>query len=315
MTEDISNLLDFSGKSWIEVQPEKYTFIKKVLNHYSKEEIQRCLKKQVKVKLDFFDSLMINEALEFLRLSIINLLAYKNLVCSNYLAWAKVTVYYSYFYAMNSLLRLKRFTVVHLEYPEFYKEKKRTKSFIARIFKPKNGNYYLMEVSDRISRSSHKEIAHKFAELYPELFNSRTQFGKEIGDISIKERTNWNYDLFYASQSSGKYAVEEAAKRCRNNFLDPEFGSSVQSEDEAEYYHNLQTTIGIDEAGTGQYQQCAIYCLKEIAKVSKYKKWYLDEFNEMLRILPIFQSPESMKREIAKWLENAITTIDQKSTD
>jgi hypothetical protein len=310
MAEDLTKLLDFSSKSWAEVEPVKYKFIKKSLNHNSKEKIEGILKKPVKVKLDVFDPLMINEAVEFLRLSIINLLAYKTLVCGNYLAWGKVTVYYSNFYAMNSLLRLKRFTLVHLEYPDFSEEKKTVKTFGARIYKPKNNRYYLMEVTDRVSRSGHKEIAHKFAELYPELFNSRTQLGKEIGDISIKERTDWNYDLFYASQSTDKFVLQEAADRCRYNFLDPEFGASASSEDEAQQYFDLQTSIGIDEAGTGQYQQCAIYCLKEIAKVSKFKKWYLDEFNDLLRTLSIFQSSEPMKREIAKWLESAIRTIE-----
>jgi hypothetical protein len=92
MAEDLTKLLDFSSKSWAEVEPVKYKFIKKSLNHNSKEKIEGILKKPVKVKLDVFDPLMINEAVEFLRLSIINLLAYKTLVCGNYLAWGKVTV-------------------------------------------------------------------------------------------------------------------------------------------------------------------------------------------------------------------------------
>ena len=61
------------------------------------------------------DEIFLIEALTFLRLSIFNFLAYKDLMCGNYLAWSKVTWYYSIFYAINGMLRLDGKAIIHVD--------------------------------------------------------------------------------------------------------------------------------------------------------------------------------------------------------
>jgi hypothetical protein len=81
-----------SPKSWSEIKPH-YRFFKEVLQQREKAEIEVMY--GAEIPLARFDPFMINEAVEYLNLSMTNLLAYKRLVCDKYLAWGKVTLYYS----------------------------------------------------------------------------------------------------------------------------------------------------------------------------------------------------------------------------
>lgn len=90
----------------------------------------------------------------------------------------------------------------------------------------------------------HEIVCSKFAKLYPKLCN------EAVGRFYVKERTDWNYDLFYASQNTGKYALKKSQLRCQYNFLDPSFGASSNPE-ETEYFQHVMSSAGIEEIGTG----------------------------------------------------------------
>lgn len=295
---------EFSLKSWSNVKPN-FRFLKEVLQHQPKEKIEELFVEEYRISLSDLDTFMIAESAEFLRLSVINLLAYKNLVCGNYLAWGKVTMYYSQFYIINCLLRLKRYALVHLEFSNG------ESALTVSIFKPRNKSYYRVQ---KCTASGHQIAWDKFAEKYPELSGHNVNTGKELGKFFIKERNEWNYDLFYASQTTDEYALREARDRCIYNFLDPEYGSSASSEGAAENYNDMMANYGYEEAGTGQYQEYAIRRLMEIGKISEHSGWYLSCFSEILNDIKLLQSPASMKEEISKWFIDAISGI-KKSTD
>lgn len=209
----------------------------------------------------------------------------------------RVTVYYSYFYIANCLLRLKGVALVHLDYPD-------EKPLTIRILRPRNSrNYRFQECG---GASGHRIVGEEFARLYPRLGN------KTISMYTIKERMDWNYDLYYASQATDKYALGEAEDRCKNDFLDPNYGKNASSEDEAaEYYDELMASFGYEEGGTGQYQEYAINQFADIGKNSKYGSSYCVFFESMLQDLGLLGSPDFTKREIANWLRNAISKIKQ----
>jgi hypothetical protein len=291
-----------SAKSWSDVQPH-FRFLKEILQQRKKAEIEAMC--GTEVPLSRIDPFMINEAVEYLNLSMINLLAYKRLVCGKYLAWGKVTLYYSQFYALNCLLRLRRYALVHVDFVD------EERSLMVRIFKPRNSTNYRIE---KCTTGGHENTWDMFAQKYPELVSKNKETAKSLGKFSIRERENWNYNLFYASQSSDKYALDEAEDRCRHNFLDPNYGLSASSEEAAEYFGELMANIGWEEAGTGDYQKYAIKNLIEIGKNSKYGNWYSGHLSVILESVQVVESSKEMKDEMTKWLRDAISQIQKGET-
>jgi hypothetical protein len=239
---------------------------------------------------------MIQESAEFLRLSVINLLAYKHLVCGNYFAWGRVTVYYSQFYVVNCLLRLKKFALIHLN------PTSGGRPSTIRIEESSNKPNYKIQ---NCNKSGHQVAWSAFAKFYPDLSS------EDLGKFSIRERTDWNYNPFYASQSTDEYSLRQAQDRCKNNFLDPNYGVS-STEEEGEYYGEMMKDFGYEEGGTGYYQKYAITCLSEIGKVSKHSGWFCSRFVDILKDIKVLESSEDMKKEISKWLEAAIGTVKTK---
>jgi len=274
---------------WAKIRPS-YTFLKETLQAMPREEIEKLINQ--KVSRDLFDPLMLRDSSEFLRLSVINLLGYKYLVCGNYLAWGRVTIYYSQFYVVNCLLRLKGFALAHLNFFD-------GKPLTIRIDRVRGEPKYRVQ---KCSSGAHQIIWKRFSELYPDLSS------EEIGRFSIIKRIDWNYDLFYASQTTGGYALEEAKDRCQHNFLNPKYGLSSSAE-QAEYYENLMANFGYEEAGTGDYIKYAIKCFSEIGKVSKYKDWYTSFFGSILHDIDVLKSKEETKDECEKWVNNALSRL------
>jgi hypothetical protein len=282
-------------KHWSGVKPA-LRFLKETLQYSKRADIAKVINDRIEIDHNTLDPFLISDSVEFLRLSIINLLAYKHLVCGKYLAWGRVTIYYSYFYIINCLLRLKGVALVHLDYLD-------EKPLTVRILRPRNSrNYRFQECG---GASGHKIVGEEFARVYPSLGN------KTISMYTIKERMDWNYDLFYASQATDKYALKEAENRCKNDFLDPNYGKTASSEDEAEYYNELMAGFGYEEGGTGQYQKYAIDQFTDIGKNSKYGSFYRAFFESMLQDLGLLESSDLTKEEIADWLRNAISQIKQ----
>jgi len=276
---------------WSNVRPS-YRFLKEELQAISRNAIESLI--DTKIARENLDSLMLKDSSEFLRLSIINLLGYKHLVCGKYLAWGRVTIYYSQFYIVNCLLRLKGFALVHLDFLD-------ENPLTLRIDRVRDNRSYRMH---KCSASGHQIVWKRFSELYPNLSN------EDMGKFSVKERVDWNYDLRYASQTTSKFALEEAEDRCRYNFLDPNYGISSTAE-EGEYYENLMASFGYEEGGTGDYQKYAIDCLVNVGTGSKYRNWYCSLFESMLQDIASVGSPNEMKNEIIGWLKNALFQLKQ----
>lgn len=146
-----------SPKYWSDVKPQ-WMFLKEFLQRLSGLDIKALCNKEIDRKL--FDPFMIKESAEFLRLSIINLLAYKHLVCGGYLAWGRVTNYYSQFYVVNCLLRLKKFALVHLNSIDG------DCPLVIRIEESSNKPNYKIQ---KCNRSGHQIVWDTFARLYPKL--------------------------------------------------------------------------------------------------------------------------------------------------
>lgn len=141
---------------WSNVKPSN-RFLKETLQKEPRAKIERLINQ--KLARDILDPFMLKDSSEFLRLSIVNLLGYKFLACGNYLAWGRVTTYYSQFYIANCLLRLKGFALVHLNFLD-------EKPLTVRIDKVKNEPRYRIQ---KCSSKPHQIIWKRFSELYPDI--------------------------------------------------------------------------------------------------------------------------------------------------
>jgi len=246
---------------------------------------------------------MLNEAVEYLNASIITLLAYKRLVCGKYLAWGKGTLYYGQFYALNCLLRLRRYALIHLD---FLNE---DTSLMVRIINPRGSPNYRIE---KCTTGGHKNTWLMFAQKYPEFISGNKETAKSVATYSIGEREDWTYDLFYTSQTTDTFALQESDKRCNNNFLDPDYDRKHSgSEGESEYYGDLMANFGWEEAAAGEFQKYAIDSIEAIGKYSKYPDWYIEHLSQISNSVQLVESSEEMRAEMGKWLANAISQIQQ----
>jgi hypothetical protein len=236
------------------------------------------------------DSHFMKDATEFLRLSTLNLMAYKFMMSGLFLAWGKVTLYYSNFYAINCLLRLKGFALVHIDYLE-------EKPLAVKVERQKDKNEYIL--SHWKGGNTHQYLWNKFCEYYPGLFT------QELARFTIDERERWNYDLSFPSQSMDTYALKDAKTRWENNFIDPDYGK-CSTEEAAEYYHDLMADTGYEEAGSWDLIRECVQNLKQIALSSKYKKWYVAFLDEVRSGIMHFGSHPDMKKEIQNYLTKTI---------
>ena len=210
---------------YTDVKPS-FRLMKETLRQASRERIIEFIEQ--KTIVPGLDCFFLKDATEFLRLSILNLLAYKFLMSGNFLAWGEVTLYYSNFYSINCLLRLKGFAVVHIDFID-------EKFLRVRVIRRDGEHSYKFLRCNR--GNVHQYLWNKFSELYPELCTPG------LGELMIKDRVAWNYDLHFPSQSMTDYAKEEARKRWENNFLNANFGK-YSYPDAEEYYAALMADIG-----------------------------------------------------------------------
>ena len=105
----------------------------------------------------------------------------EHLVCGNYLAWGRVTIYYSQFYLVSCLLRLRGFALTHLDFVDD------GSSLVISFEKLRDKPHYFINTC---KSSGHEMVWTNFAKFYPELGH------EDLGKYFIKERNDWNYDLF-----------------------------------------------------------------------------------------------------------------------
>ncbi len=277
---DSSDLFSNVKPSW--------RLLKEYINsNFSEEEINRLVKnKGIVTDLEQF---FLRDAMAFLRLSILNLMAYKYLMCGHYLAWGKVTLHFSFFYSMNSFLRLKGFALIHItKIPPFCVEK-----IDKDCFKFKKSK-----------KSSHRTLWNKFFEYKHE----KGEIRFPITDAMLSERYMWNYDLLFPSQSMNEGAIKDADTYCQNNFLDPNYGK-FEDPDASEYHWDLMNAIGYEEKLAGDLIKECITMLGKKAQKSKYKTDYVAYFQGMLEGIKSFKTKQDMKKEIEKWIQETLNDL------
>ncbi|MHA1410039.1 MAG: hypothetical protein ACTSQY_07005 [Candidatus Odinarchaeia archaeon] len=227
--------------NWKGVKPS-YIFLKEYFRSVDREKVEEGARENKVIERKHLDGIFLNESIQFLRLSIINLLAYKYVIKGNYYAWAKVTLYYSYFYVINCLLRLQKYAIIHINYIN-------DSPLTIVIDRSSNDKYYTM----KNCRGNQHDLIWKTFERY-----YRNLITEGIGTFFRDERTMWNYDLFYASQTLDKYCLDRSKIIWRTNFIDPNYYLSKGDPEADEYYYDLMADTGFEEAGAWDLIQYAL---------------------------------------------------------
>ena len=271
-----------------------HEFIKEVYSRMEYDKLQSLIQDNAITSSEKLDGAFLMESREFLRLSIVNLLAFKKLMCGNYSAWGRVTLYYSYFYAINSLLRLVGKAIVHA----VSRDEKRNPFLLVR---QKNPHEYKLE---NPPKNEHQSLWNIFSNTFPDLLASASKY-------FIDERVKWNYDLFFASQSlNTPGGLNEAEIHCKNNFLDGN-SRNFSTFEATEDYDNTLTEYGNDVIFAGYLIKKCLYNIKNIAKHSDFKSEYIDFFNSLLKDVEKMDSEEETKNEIKSWIKLEIDEITQ----
>lgn len=248
------------------------------------------------------DPVFLFEAKTFFRLSIFNLLAYKHLVCGNYVPASQVILYYSYFYSISCLLRLAGKAAIHSkEIPKsVFESNPKLQSVKFQLTRKKDSHDYVMS---GLKKNEHTFVWDVFSEYFPNMLD------KEIGRMFIEDRYRWNYDLFYPSHSTEDFVLREAKDRCNYNFIDPELGKDFD-DGAAEDLQDKIGQFGYEEGYAGQLIMKCVNVFKEIGKNSKYRNDYVGFFNTVCNEMELFTSKTITKEEVKKWINKAIEELD-----
>jgi len=266
---------------------QSFRFLKEFFLGEDREKVKEGAKAGKLIQRNALDGYFLNEAIQFLRLSIINLLSYKYILKGNYYAWAKVTLYYSYFYAINCLLRLQKYAIVHINY---FGESQ----LVIAIDRCRDNRYYTMRTC---GRNQHDLIWKTFEQYYPDLIS------EGIGKFFRDERMRWNYDLFYASQTLDEYSIDYAQTRLRTNFIDPDYFRSRGSIDADEYYSELMADTGFEEVGAWNFIQHALEKFSNIGSKEVLTN-ILDDISKI-------DSSQDMKEVIISMISDLISSMHE----
>lgn len=241
------------------------------------------------------DEMFLMEALTFLRLSVFNFLAYKDLMCSNYLAWAKVTWYYSTFYAISGMLRLAGKAIIHVD------DTKKIISF--QLTRDRQSHSYTMASS---TGQEHEKIwnifSDTFRDTFPDLSDPDLSYPK-LSKFIINERVSWNYDLFFMSQTMDQHALDEANICCENNFIDEHF-SDYPAPDAAQYYDELRFDYGFEETFAWDLIKKGFGMIKDLGKKSDFKDKYVVFYDTLIQDMDKVHSNEETKTVIESFIES-----------
>lgn len=302
-------------------KPFCQTYLKEFFSRISPSDLQDVLKskKITSQQVSPLDEMFLMEACVFLRLSVCNFLAYKDLMCSNYLAWATTTRYYSIFYAVNSLLRLAGKAIVHASYdydimstlfpndadkstirrPAGTRStrvkklgNKATKSL--QLTRKRNMHSYTVET---IRGSEHKRLFDNFSNTFPNLVDQTAL------EYIISERINWNYDPFFMSQDMYSYALNEAHTYCEHNFIDENFGN-YSTQELAEHYDTIRFEYGYEEILTWHLIRHGFEILRTLEKKSHFKNYYKNFWNDLIKSINVVRSKKETKTVIKSFIES-----------
>lgn len=253
-------------------------------------------------KWKFFDSVFLFEAITFLRLSIFGLLSYRHLICGKHLPMSKVSLYYSYFYAINCLLRLRGNAVIHIQKipKKIFDDNEKPEMLVFQLIQHDDHTFSL----DGFSSHEHEFVWNTFHSLFPDFSH------KDTGRLFRQDRYDWNYGLLYPSQATEEFAQQEINKRCDNNFLDPQFGH-VEDESLSQYRHDLVADYGHEEMYAGDLIKEGLKLLVSIGKESNHKSEYAELLSKIKNDMDVVESSDEVRNEIKKWLDSAIEELNE----
>lgn len=282
--------------------PQNQEFFKEVFMKIIKfEDIGKAVKQNAKLNSDykFLDSIFLFEAITFLRLSMFSLLSYRHLISGKHLPMSKVALYYSYFYAINCLLRLNGKAVIHIQsMPKKIFSEEQPKKEIFQLIQHDDHTFSLGRTSGR----EHEFVWNEFYSSFPKLSS------KDTGRLFRQDRYDWNYGLLYPSQATDEFALQEIEKRNSNNFLDPQF-LNARSEGEAEYKQSLIQDYGHEEMYAGDIIKEGLKLLVLIGKESNHKSKYVESLTKIRNDLDKVESRNGTRNEIKKWINESILEI------
>ena len=284
--------------------PQHCEFFKEIFERTRKiEDLRKAVGQNAKLdsKWKHFDSVFLFEAITFLRLSMFSLLSYKHLICGKHLPMSKVALYYSYFYSINCLLRLRGKALIHVQ---------SIPKNILRDDLPEQVTFQLIQHEDHtfhleaFRKNEHQFIWNDFRCLFPKLSSKNTS------RIFRQDRYDWNYGLLYPSQATEEFAQHESDTRCNENFLDPQF-ENVEDEGLAEHRQDLIANYGYEEAYAGDLIKEGLKIFVIIGKESNHKSKYLESLTKIRNDLDKVKSSENTKNEIKRWLDDSMMEINQ----
>lgn len=202
---------------------------------------------------------------------------------------------------LSCLLGLKGKAVIHVQsIPESIFDDEPPKQLVFQLIQHEDHTFSL----DVFTKNEHQFIWDDFYSLYPRLSS------RDTGRFFRQDRYDWNYGLLYPSQATNEFVQQEIHDRCEKNFLDPQFENANSSE-EAEYKHDLVINYGYEEGYAGDLIKEGIKVLVSIGKESNHKSKYVESLTKIKNDMGVVESSESTKNEIKKWLNEAITEMDQ----
>ena len=289
------------------IRPFCQTHLKEFFSRIPSSDLQNIMKskKIISQQRSQLDEMFLMEACVFLRHSVSNLLAYKDLMCSNYLAWATTTRYYSIFYAVNGLLRLIGKATIHPSTSDkdmpFQWIGKATShpstsdgilSF--QLTRNKEMHSYTIETA---KGNEHKRLFTNFSQKFPALMT------QEASAYIRRERVNWNYDPFFMSQDMSSYALDETKIYCEYNFIDENLGN-ISTPEFAEDYEKTRITYGYGEVFAWELIKYGLGILKSLEKRSEFTNDYNDFWDSLIKSINEVRSKEETKITIKSFIES-----------
>jgi hypothetical protein len=276
-------------------------FLKETLRRIDEATVNRMIKEKLIIgesKALELDGIFLNEAEKFLELSVWNFLVYKFLMSGPYLSWAYTTRYFADFYAVNALLRIRGNAVVHIERRRDEDWRYQT----VHIARSSRAHAYRL---NHMRTNEHEFVWNTFFTLYRG-WDYKT-YGIFHGDDKIsqyvrKERANWNYDVFFASQSMDIHAKEEARIMALNNFLDTHYVSLEHAEFMEEH--------GWEERVSGEFIKATLDILGDIASEPRLKDHHIAYLKGLRKSIEDVQSNESTKENLIVWVEESLNRLN-----
>ena len=283
---------DRIAKYYTEVRPGLQSeFLKEKFLGLDGAVLDDLISKRQPVQGSPLDGIFVREAMEFLRVSIFNLLAFKNLMCGNYYSWGKVTLYYSNFYVVNCMLRLNGFAIVHV---------KHSKGPAILLERDYPSRAYSIGT---FGKGDHAEVWRRFTETFPGIMS------RELYRVDIEDREMWNYDPRYFSQATDRNSLAMAKYFCDNNFLSENFENSATSIEDAERRFDLMSSFGYEEGATGYNIRKAIELIGKVGKFSQYKKEYVADLASISKGMELFEVKAETRDEVRSWLTQEIDAM------